>query len=73
MNNERTDRMVDILAEEWDSYVVLASRVEDGNTIYFHARVGNQFAIEKMLENELDDMKYGSPEEGYGEEEEAKN
>lgn len=66
MNNERTDRMVGILAEEWDSFVVIASRVENGRTICFHSRMGNGFAIQQMLEDELYEMEDGG---SYGEEE----
>ena len=72
--NERTDRMISILSEEWDSVVVLCSRARHGEgTEMFRYATGNSLANEKMLENMLHDMMFvGITEEDDGEEEETK-
>lgn len=74
--NERAERMMEMLGDEWESIVLLASRYSaETGTEQLRFVVGNAFANEKMLENMLDDMRFGMhigiSEEDDGEEEET--
>lgn len=57
--NERAERMMAMLRDEWDSVVLLASRYREATgTEQLRYVVGNAFANEKMLESMLDEMQY---------------
>ena len=71
--NERTDRMVKILGEEWDNVIVLCSRYKDGQTQMFRYMLGNALANHKQMEDTIDCMMFAGDdddmEEIYGDEE----
>lgn len=70
--NERTERMVGMLSEEWDNYIILCSRYEDGVTRTFGRWVGNTLANQQMMEDVLDAIVFDPDEEAeYGSEEET--
>ena len=57
---ERTERMIDILCDEWENIVILCSRVnDDGDTDAYRFCTGNALANQQLLEDTLDDMGMG--------------
>lgn len=58
------------LSEGWDSVVVLCSRYRDGRTECYRSLTGNGYAIQQMLEDEVDNFIFGG-EDGSEEKEEA--
>ena len=68
--NERLDKAIEILHDEWDVCVVICSRYHEGVTEMCKAQVGNGFAVQQMLEDTMDDLMFsGSEEDDDGEEE----
>lgn len=71
---ERTERMIEMLGDEWDNVVILASRYRNGETEALTHKIGNGFAVQQMLEDAMDDILYGytmvplEDEDGYEEE-----
>ena len=64
------------LTEEWECVVVLVSRydTESGTTFAERYTSGNSFAVQKMLEDEVDVNMFGDfEEEDDGEEEETED
>jgi hypothetical protein len=43
-----------IAGEHFDHGIIMVSRENDGKTEYFHAVIGNQFAIKGMVEAYID-------------------
>lgn len=69
MKNERTERMISTLDDEWESVIVLCTRHTGHGTEMFRYMTGNALANQKMLENMLDDVMFTGGNSGDEEEE----
>jgi hypothetical protein len=69
--NERLDKAIQILQDEWDVCVVLCSRYHNGVIEMCKAQVGNGYAVQQMLEDTMDEIVFGEIEEDEDGEEET--
>ena len=66
---ERTERMIDILEDEWDEVIVLCSMYDGEKTTCFRKISGNSFAVRQMLRDTLDEYEFGGPDNDEDEKE----
>jgi len=55
-------RMRTEIAEHFEAGFIITTKEIDGNTHYYHASVGNKFAIKGVLENYMEKHYYGEEE-----------
>lgn len=67
----RTELAIAHLSEEWETVVVLCSKFDGSDTTAVRFMDGNGFAVQQMLEDQLDDMLFADGGED-GEEEESR-
>lgn len=54
--NERLDKALTSLSEEWDSVIIIATGYRDSKTLYAYRRQGNSYAAQQSLARAYDEF-----------------